>query len=64
LRAGLELQGGKPFTREANLADRKLMLLEYLEIDAGQVKIDCEPRFVNERGTIDLLYRIEENPAP
>ena len=37
------------------------MLIKYGEIGCIDAQIDCEPRFTNQLGVVDLVYKIEEN---
>ncbi len=60
LREGLELHSGKPFMEAVREADKNRMLIKYGEIGFIDVQIACEPRFTNEAGVVDLVYRIEE----
>jgi outer membrane protein insertion porin family len=61
LREDLELHSGKPFMEAVREADRIRMLIKYGEIGFVDVQIACEPRFTDEVGIVDLVYRIEEN---
>ncbi len=61
LREDLELHSGKPFMEAVREADKNRMLIKYGEIGYIDVQIACEPRFTNEVGVVDLLYKIEEN---
>jgi outer membrane protein insertion porin family len=41
-------------------ADKKRMLLKYAAIGFIDAQIACEPRFTNQLGIVDLIYKIEE----
>ena len=56
----LELHSGKPFMMAVRDADKNRMLLKYGEIGCIDAQIDCEPRFTNQLGVVDLVYKIEE----
>jgi outer membrane protein insertion porin family len=60
LREGLELHSGKPFVMAVREADKNRMLIKYGEIGCIDVQIACEPRFTNEPGIVDLVYKIVE----
>jgi RNA polymerase sigma factor (sigma-70 family) len=60
LREGLELHSGKPFVRATREADKNRMLIKYSEIGCIHAQIVCEPRFSNESGVVDLVYKIQE----
>ncbi len=42
-------------------ADKNRMLLKYGEIGCIDAQIVSEPRFTNELGVVDLVYKIEEH---
>ena len=60
LRQGLALHSNLPFSDALREADRKSIENKYFEIGCIDTRIAPEPRYVNERGVVDLLYRIEE----
>jgi len=60
LRANLELHSGKPFMMVVRDADKNRMLLKYGEIGCIDAQIAVEPRFTNQLGVVDLVYKIEE----
>jgi outer membrane protein insertion porin family len=60
LRSDLELHSGKPFMMAVRDADKNRMLLKYGEIGCIDAQIAVEPRFTNELGVVDLVYKIEE----
>ena len=60
LRDGLALHSNVPFNDNLREADRKAIETKYFQIGCIDTRILPEPRYVNERGVIDLLYRIEE----
>ena len=41
-------------------ADKNRMLIKYGEIGCIDAQIACEPRFTNQLGVVDLVYKIEE----
>ena len=61
LREDLELHSGKPFMMAVKEADKNRMLLKYGEIGCIDAQIVCEPRFTNQLGVVDLVYKIEEH---
>ena len=64
LREDLELHSGKPYMTAAKDADKNRMLIKYGEIGFIDAEIACEPRFTNQLGVVDLVYKIEENTSP
>jgi outer membrane protein insertion porin family len=60
LREDLELHSGKPFMMAVRDADKKRMDIKYGEIGCIDAHIECEPRFTNQLGIVDLVYKIEE----
>jgi outer membrane protein insertion porin family len=60
LRQDLELHSGKPFMMAVRDADKNRMLIKYGEIGCISADIACEPRFTNQLGVVDLVYKIEE----
>ena len=61
LQDGLELHSGKPFMMAVKEADKTRMLIKYGEIGCIDAQIVCEPRFTNQLGVVDLVYKIEEH---
>ncbi|WP_240911152.1 BamA/OMP85 family outer membrane protein [Paludisphaera soli] len=61
LREGLELHSNKPFLDAVRDADRERMLKRYYELGCIKTQIIAEPRFTNEPGVVDLVYKIEES---
>jgi len=61
LRDDLELHSGKPFMMAVREADKNRMLLKYGEIGCIDAQIAVEPRFTNQLGVVDLVYKIEEH---
>ena len=61
LREDLELHSGKPFMMVVKEADKNRMLIKYGEIGCIDSEIVCEPRFTNQLGVVDLVYKIVEN---
>jgi RNA polymerase sigma factor (sigma-70 family) len=57
----LELHSGKPFVMAVKDADKNRMLIKYGEIGFIDAQITCEPRFTDQLGVLDLVYKIEEN---
>ena len=64
LREDLELHSGKPFMMAVQEADKNRMLIKYGEIGCIDAQIACEPRFTDQLGVVDLVYKIEENGSP
>jgi outer membrane protein assembly factor BamA len=56
----LRPMSGKPFMMAVRDADKKRMLLKYAAIGFIGAQIACEPRFINQLGIVDLIYKIEE----
>ena len=63
LREGLQLHSGKPFLDAVREADRNLLLTRYYGLGCIKTQIVTEPRFTNEPGVVDLVYKIEESEA-
>ena len=61
LKEDLELHSGKPFMMAVKEADKNRMLIKYGEIGCIDAQIVREPRFTNELGVVDLVYKIEEH---
>jgi outer membrane protein insertion porin family len=60
LREGLQLHSGKPFLDAVREADLKLMMSRYYALGCIDTQINYEPRFTNQLGVVDLVYKIEE----
>jgi outer membrane protein insertion porin family len=60
LKSDLELHSGRPFMMAVRDADKNRMLLKYGEIGCIDAQIIVEPRFTNQLGVVDLVYKIEE----
>ncbi|MGZ3334208.1 MAG: BamA/OMP85 family outer membrane protein [Isosphaeraceae bacterium] len=60
LREGLQLHSGKPFLDGVREGDLKLMASRYNALGCIDTQINFEPRFTNELGVVDLVYKIEE----
>jgi outer membrane protein insertion porin family len=60
LRKDLELHSGKPFIMAVREADKNRMLIQYGEIGCIDAEIGCEPKFTDQPGIVDLVYKIEE----
>jgi outer membrane protein insertion porin family len=61
LREGLQLHSGKPFLDAVRDADRQILLNRYYELGCIKTQVVAEPRFTNEPGVVDLVYKIEES---
>jgi outer membrane protein insertion porin family len=61
LKEDLELHSMKPFLMAVKEADKNRMLLKYGEIGCIDAQIVAEPKFTNELGVVDLVYKIEEH---
>ncbi|MBV8381601.1 MAG: BamA/TamA family outer membrane protein [Planctomycetaceae bacterium] len=60
LREGLLLHSGKPILDSLKEADRKNLLAKYYEIGCIDTQILPEPRYTDQTGVVDLVYRVEE----
>jgi outer membrane protein insertion porin family len=60
LREGLQLHSGKPFLDALREADLKLMMARYNALGCIKTRIDYEPKFTNQLGVVDLVYKIDE----
>jgi outer membrane protein insertion porin family len=60
LKSDLELHSGKPFMMAVRDADRNRMMIRYNELGCIDTQISVEPRFTNELGLVDLVYKIDE----
>jgi outer membrane protein insertion porin family len=60
LREGLQLHSGKPFLDAVRESDLKLMMGRYYALGCIDTQINYEPRFTNQLGVVDLVYKIEE----
>ena len=60
LKEDLELHSGKPFLQAVRDADKNRILIKYREIGCIDTQVVEEPRFTNQSGVVDLLYKIEE----
>ncbi|QEH35781.1 Outer membrane protein assembly factor BamA precursor [Aquisphaera giovannonii] len=63
LREGLQLHSGKPFLEAVKEADLKLLKSRYYALGCADVSVTFEPRFTNQLGVVDLVYKIEEGQA-
>jgi hypothetical protein len=61
LRKDLELHSGKPFILAVREADKNRMLIKYGEIGCIDAEVGCEPKFTDQPGIVDLVYKIEEH---
>ncbi|MGO8899356.1 MAG: outer membrane protein assembly factor, partial [Isosphaeraceae bacterium] len=60
LREGLQLHSGKPFLDSVREGDLRLMASRYNALGCIDTEITYEPRFTNELGVVDLVYKITE----
>jgi outer membrane protein insertion porin family len=60
LKDDLELHSGRPFLQAVRDADKTRMLVKYNEIGCIDTQIVAEPRWTNQVGIVDLVYKIEE----
>ena len=60
LMADLELHSNKPYLIGMREADKNRILLKYHEIGCIDADVGVEPRFTNQLGVVDLLYKIYE----
>lgn len=63
LRQGLTLHSGQPFLDAVRDNDRNTMLQKYYELGCLKTQVNAEPRFTNEPGVVDLVYKIDESQA-
>lgn len=60
LREGLALHSRQPFRDEYRDADKKKIIEKYGNIGCIDARIDVEPKFTQEPGIVDLVYKIDE----
>jgi outer membrane protein insertion porin family len=60
LREGLTLHSGQPILDSLKEADKRNLVTKYNELGCIDTQILAEPRYTNEPGVVDILYRIEE----
>ena len=60
LREGMELHSGKPFLDSVRDADKNRLLAKYYEIGCIEADVVIEPKFTEQHGVVDLVYKIEE----
>ena len=60
LREGLALHSHQPFRDEYRDADKKKIIEKYGNIGCIDARIDVEPKFTQEPGIVDLVYKIDE----
>lgn len=60
LREGLVMHSGKPAIQSLNEADRKTLLTKYYELGYIDAMIMPDPKYTDEPGVVDLVYKIEE----
>ena len=60
LKEDLELHSGRPFLQAVRDADKNRMLIKYRKIGCIDTQIAVEPKFTNEPGVVDLVYKIQE----
>lgn len=60
LRHGLALHSNLPFRDEYRDSDKKKIIEKYGDIGCIDARIDVEPKFTQEPGIVDLLYKIDE----
>ncbi len=56
----LELHSGRPYMMTTRDADKRRLLIKYNEIGCIDTEISVEPRFTDQPGVVDLLYKIDE----
>lgn len=60
LKEGLLMHSGQPVLENLREADRKNLLTKYYEIGCIDTQILPEPKYTDDPGVVDLVYRIEE----
>jgi outer membrane protein insertion porin family len=60
LMSDLELHSGRPFLEAVREADKNRILIKYNEIGCIDTSVTPEPKFTNQLGVVDLVYKIEE----
>jgi outer membrane protein insertion porin family len=60
LREGMVLYGGKPFLDSVRDADKNKLLAKYYELGCIEAEVVIEPKFTDQHGVVDLVYKIEE----
>jgi outer membrane protein insertion porin family len=60
LREGLALHSGQPILESVKEADRKNLISKYNALGCIDTQILPEPRFTDEPGVVDIVYKIEE----
>ena len=60
LREGMVLHSNKPFLDSARDADKNRLLAKYYEIGCIEADVVIEPKFTEQHGVVDLVYKIEE----
>ncbi|MGE3820827.1 MAG: POTRA domain-containing protein, partial [Isosphaeraceae bacterium] len=60
LREGLVMHSGEPLLDSVRDADRKSLIAKYHAIGCIDTQILPEPKFTNEPGVVDVVYKIEE----
>ncbi len=60
LKDDLELHSGRPFLQAVRDADKARMLVKYNELGCIDTQIVAEPRWTNQAGVVNLVYKIEE----
>jgi outer membrane protein insertion porin family len=63
LREGMELHSGKPFLDAVRDADKNRLLAKYYELGCIETEIVIEPKFTEQHGVVDLVYKIEEKDS-
>jgi outer membrane protein insertion porin family len=60
LREGMQLHSGKSYSDALRTGDAKTLQQKYTAIGCIDVQIVPEPKFTDQPGVVDLVYRIEE----
>ena len=60
LREGLNLHSGQPILEAVKEADRKNLVAKYNAIGCIDTQILPDPRYTDEPGVVDIVYKIEE----
>ena len=59
----MELHSGKPFLDSVRDADKNRLLAKYYEIGCIEAEVVIEPKFTEQHGVVDLVYKIEEKDS-
>jgi outer membrane protein insertion porin family len=60
LREGLMLHSGQPFRDAVSQSDHKKLMTKYYELGHIDAHIQPEPKYTDDPGVVDLVYRVDE----